>query len=77
MCGVLLLDHFASCSEYMFTAIEKQAACAGGQLNPDTDGCVISCEIAKDFQNRVQSMVRFCQLSGSNTIGRSQIRFNK
>ena len=46
----LLLDHFASGSEYMFTAIGKQAACARDQQNPDTVGYFISCEIAKDFQ---------------------------
>ena len=58
----LLLDHFASGSDYMFTAIGKPAACARGKKNPDTVGCVISCEIAKDFQKRVLSS-SFCNVS--------------
>ena len=49
MCGVLLLDHFASRYACMLTAIGKQVACARSQQNPDTVGCVISCEITNDF----------------------------
>ena len=58
----LLFGHFASGCDYMFTAIGKPAACARGQQNPDTVGCVISCEITKDFQKRVFSC-SFCNVS--------------
>ena len=75
----LLLDHFASGSDYMFTAIGKQAACARGQQNPDTVGCFISCEIAKDFQKTrsFQFVLQCVNIRAVNTIGRSQIRFNR